>query len=170
MRFLFALILAAALSGCGFHLRGSGSAQLPYKSMYISLPETAEVNIWLQRYIRAARSTEITDEAQQAEAVFLQMADLRNKSILSVNAQGTVREYRLQLDYTFRIVNAKGQELVAPNTITLIRDLTYDASNVLAKNQEERVLWRDMTNELVNQIVRRLAIIKPKNPALEEND
>lgn len=170
MRFLFALILAAALSGCGFHLRGSGSAQLPYKSMYISLPETAEVNIWLQRYIRAARTTEITDDAKQAEAVFVQISDTRNKSILSVNAQGTVREYRLQLDYTFRIVNTKGQELVAPNTITLIRDLTYDASNVLAKNQEERVLWRDMTNELVNQIVRRLAIIKPKNPALEEND
>lgn len=170
MRFLFALILAAALSGCGFHLRGAGSAQLPYKSMYIALPETAEVNIWLQRYIRAARNTEITNEAKQAEAVFVQVSDTRTKSILSVNAQGSIREFRLQLDYTFRIIDAKGREVVAPNTINLVRDLTYDASNILAKNQEERVLWRDMTNELVNQIMRRLAIIKPKNPDLEEND
>lgn len=45
LRPLLALILAAALAGCGFHLRGAGSSNLPYQTMYISLPETADVNI-----------------------------------------------------------------------------------------------------------------------------
>lgn len=169
-RFLLAVILAAVLAGCGFHLRGTASGTLPYKTMYIALPETAEVNVWLQRYIRSTGSTEIVAEASSAEAIFQQLGDSHQKSILSVNAQGRVREYRLQTTYTFRVVNQKGQVLVPANEVSLTRDITYDDSNVLAKDLEEKLLWRDMTNDLVNQIMRRLSIVKPKNPDLEEDD
>ena len=170
LRPLLALIIAAALAGCGFHLRGAGSSKLPYQTMYIALPETAEVNVWLQRYIRASGSTQIVDEAAAADAIFQQLTNNRQKSILSVNTLGRVREYRLQLSYTFRVVNRQGQVLVAPNEVTLTRDVTYDDSNILAKNQEEDLLWRDMTNDLVNQIMRRLSIIKPKNPDQEDSE
>ncbi len=174
MRVLFrvflALILAAIVAGCGFQLRGTLSSNLPYKTLYIALPETSDVRIWMQRYIRATDQTRIVDSAKDAEAIFVQLQDTRVKTILSVNAQGRVREYRLQLDYKFRIVNSKGQELIGPNEINLSRDITYDDSTVLAKDLEEGLLWRDMNNDLVNQIIRRLSIIKPKNPDLEEDD
>ncbi|UCV18479.1 LPS-assembly lipoprotein LptE [Ferribacterium limneticum] len=170
LRLLLALIISAALTGCGFHLRGVGSGNLPYKTMYIALPDTAEVNIWLQRYIKASGSTEIVEDAKAADAIFQQLGDSRLKTILSVNAQGRVREYRLQLTYTFRIVNQKGQVLVPPNEVALTRDISFDDSNILAKDLEENLLWRDMTNDLVNQIMRRLSIIKPKNPDAAEDD
>lgn len=169
-RGLLALIIAATLAGCGFHLRGVGSGNLPYKTMHIALPDTAEVNIWLQRYIKASGSTTIVEEAKEADAIFQQLSDTRQKTILSVNAQGRVREYRLQLDYRFRVVNKKGQVLVPANEINLSRDITFDDSNVLAKDLEEGLLWRDMNNDLVNQIMRRLSIIKPKNPDVEDDD
>jgi LPS-assembly lipoprotein len=168
-RRLLALLPAAALAGCGFQLRGSGAA-MPYKTLYIALPETADVRIWMERYISASGQTRIVDKAADAEAVFQQLQDSRVKTILSVNAQGRVREYRLQLTYRFRLVDSKGRELVGPNEIALSRDVTYDDSTVLAKDLEEGLLWRDMNNDLVNQIVRRLSIIKPKNPELEEED
>ena len=170
LRLLLALIIAAALSGCGFHLRGAGSGNLPYKAIYIALPDTADVNIWLTRYIKASGSTTIVDDGKAAEAIFQQISDNRLKSILSVNAQGRVSEYRLQLTYTFRIVNQKGQVLVPPNEVAITRDVSYDDSNILAKESEENLLWRDMTGDLVNQIMRRLSIIKPKNPDAEEDD
>ncbi|NTV69961.1 MAG: hypothetical protein HGA71_07435 [Azonexaceae bacterium] len=169
LRLLLALIIAAAIAGCGFHLRGVGSGNLPYKTMYIALPDTADVNIWLQRYIKASGSTEIVEDAKTADAIFQQLSDNRLKTILSVNAQGRVREYRLQLTYTFRVVNQKGQVLVPSNEVALTRDISYDDSNILAKDLEEGLLWRDMTNDLVNQIMRRLSIIKPKNPDAEED-
>ena len=169
-RTFLALMLATVVAGCGFQLRGTSSGNLPYKTMYIALPETADVRIWMQRYIGASGQTKIVDSAKEAEAIFQQMQDSRIKTILSVNAQGRVREYRLQLDYRFRLVNGKGQELVGPNEINLSRDITYDDSTVLAKDLEEGLLWRDMNNDLVNQIIRRLSIIKPKNPDLEEDD
>ena len=168
-RIVFTLFLAAVIAGCGFQLRGSNS-NLPYKTLYIALPETADVRIWLQRYIGATGQTKIVDNAKDAEAVFQQLQDSRIKTILSVNAQGRVTEYRLQLNYRFRLVDAKGRELVAPNEINLSRDISYSDSNILAKDLEEGLLWRDMNNDLVNQIVRRLSLIKPKNPDLEEDD
>ena len=168
-RIVFTLFLAAVIAGCGFQLRGSNS-NLPYKTLYIALPETADVRIWLQRYISATGQTKIVDNATDAEAVFQQLQDGRIKTILSVNAQGRVTEFRLQLNYRFRLVDAKGRELVAPNEINLSRDISYSDSNILAKDLEEGLLWRDMNNDLVNQIVRRLSLIKPKNPDLEEDD
>lgn len=169
-RLLLAVILAAILTGCGFHLRGTQSGNLPYKSLFIALPETAEVRIWLERYINASGNTEIANDAKSSEAIFQQLTDSRNKTILSVNAQGRVREYRLQMSYKFRVVNQKGQILVPSNEISLTRDISFDDSNVLAKDLEEGLLWRDMNNDLVNQIMRRLSIVKPKDPNKEEDD
>jgi LPS-assembly lipoprotein len=169
-RLLLAVICAAVLAGCGFQLRGTKSGNLPYKTMYIALPETADVRVWLERYINAAGSTEIVDDGKRADATFQQLSDSRQKTILSVNAQGRVREYRLQLNYSFRVVNAKGQVLIPPNEVTLSRDITFDDSNVLAKDLEEGLLWRDMNNDLVNQIMRRLSIIKPKNPDVPDEE
>jgi LPS-assembly lipoprotein len=169
-RIVLALLLAAIVAGCGFQLRGSLSGNLPYKSLYIALPETADVRIWLQRYISASGQTKIVDSPKDAEAIFQQVRDSRIKTILSINSQGRVTEYRLQLDYAFRVVNNKGQVLVGVNEINLSRDISYSDSNVLAKDLEEGLLWRDMNNDLVNQIVRRLSLIKPKNPDIEEDD
>ncbi len=170
MRFLFALILAAAVAGCGFQLRGAASAQLPYKTMFIALPETADVNVWLQRHIKATGSTEIVDELKAAEAVFQQLGDQRQKSILSINSLGRVREYRLTLTYTFRVITPEGKVLVPPNEITLVRDVTHDDSKVLAKDIEENLLWRDMHTDLVGQIMRRLSVVKPLDPNREDAD
>ena len=46
--------LAGSVTACGFHLRGSGgSYTLPFKSMYVGLPESSPLAIDLKRNIRA---------------------------------------------------------------------------------------------------------------------
>lgn len=170
LRSLLLLLLAFTLAGCGFQLRGAQSGGLPYKSLYIALPETAEVRIWLERYINASGGTTIANDSRSADATFQQLDDTRQKSIVSVSSKGRAREYRLQLTYRFRLVNSKGQEIIPANEINLSRDITYDDSNVLAKEQEENLLWRDMNNDLVNQVMRRLSVIKPLNPDEPEDD
>lgn len=164
-----ALLMAAVAAGCGFQLRGSAGTQLPYKSFHIALPAEAEQSVWLTRYIESAGGTTLTAKPEEAEAILQQLYDNRQKTILSVNAQGQVREYRLQVTYGFRIVDAKGRTLVPPNEITVIRDMTYNASAVLAKEQEEMLLWRDINFDVAAQVMRRLAIVKPTSPDLQEN-
>jgi len=165
MRRLLALVLIGTLlAGCGFKLRGSFSGQLPYRSLHIALPENSPLGIALQRQIEAMPATRLVATPAEAEAVFQEVSNRREKSILSLNKSGQVREYRLQTFYSFRIVDRQGREIVPVNEINLMRDITFNDSTILAKDQEETTLWRDINTDLVSQILRRLSIVKPKSP------
>ncbi|MGK5017081.1 LPS assembly lipoprotein LptE [Janthinobacterium sp. 61] len=169
-RAVLALGLTVLLSACGFHLRGSnGSFMLPFATMYIGLPETSPLAIGLKRYIRAIGSTEVVDTKDGADAVLEVLTDPernRTKTILSLNKNGRVQEYQLGYSINFRVVDKAGNQLLAPTTISLVRPITFDESQVLAKETEEAALYRDMRNDLVQQIMRRLAAIKPVLPAM----
>ncbi|MCC7597494.1 hypothetical protein IGS61_08350 [Janthinobacterium sp. FW305-129] len=169
-RAMLALGLTVLLSACGFHLRGSnGSFMLPFATMYIGLPETSPLAIGLKRYIRAIGSTEVVNTKDGADAVLEVLSDPernRTKTILSLNKNGRVQEYQLGYSINFRVVDKAGNQLLAPTTINLVRPITFDESQVLAKETEEAALYRDMRNDLVQQIMRRLAAIKPVLPAM----
>lgn len=169
-RAVLALGLTVLLSACGFHLRGSnGSFMLPFATMYIGLPETSPLAIGLKRYIRAIGSTEVVSTKDGADAVLEVLNDPernRTKTILSLNKNGRVQEYQLGYSINFRVLDKEGNQLLAPTTISLVRPITFDESQVLAKETEEAALYRDMRNDLVQQIMRRLAAIKPVLPAM----
>lgn len=155
-------LLLTVLAGCGFQLRGSYT--LPYESLYIAGPEYSVVLASLKRAIRATGGTRLTETAAEAQAVFRPTAEAKEPIILSLSGSGRVREKRLRYRYGYRIVDAKGRDLVLPGVIELTRDLSYADSDVLAKTQEEDLLWRDMENDLVQQLMRRLAASKPQPP------
>ena len=158
-------VLALLLSACGFQLRGSYS--LPYESIYVGVPDVSVIGAGLKRQIRAS-GTRLADSAQDAQATFLQTAEAKEPIILSLSGAGRVREKRLRYRYGYRVVDDKGRDLIAPGVIELNRDISYADSDVLAKTQEEDLLWRDMESDLVQQLMRRLAATKPKPPAVEE--
>jgi LPS-assembly lipoprotein len=85
----------------------------------------------------------------------------RQKVILSLTATGRVREFQLRYIVGFRVVGNKGQDYVPQSTIELTRDVTFNDAEVLAKESEEQLLYRDMQNDMVQQIMRRLAAAKP---------
>ncbi len=169
MRLVFnslVLTLALLVTACGFQLRGSYT--LPYESLYLAVPDYSLIGAGLKRAIRASGSTRLADSRADAEATFLPTAEAREPVILSLSSAGRVREKRLRYRYGYRVIDDKGRDLVLPNTIELTRDLTYDDSNVLSKEQEEVLLWQDMEKDLVQQLMRRLAAVKPRPPALAE--
>ena len=157
-----ALVTAAVLSGCGFQLRGSGGEyNMPFKSIYLAFPETSALGTELRRNLRGGDKVVVVDDPAKAEARFEVLSENRGKSILSLNSQGRVREYLLTYTLTFRVVNAAGAELLGPTELNLKRPLTFNETQVLAKESEEALLYRDMQADLVQQILRRLAAVKP---------
>ena len=156
------ICLALLLSACGFHLRGAYT--LPYESLYIDLPDNSVLGAGLKRQIRASGGTRMPELKEEAQAIFLQITELRERQILSLSTSGRVREVRLRFRFAFRVVDPKGRDLVPTTGIELTRDLTYDDSAILAKDQEEQLLWRDMESDLVQQVLRRLSTIKPLKP------
>ena len=173
LRCLRALLLAAALAGglsaCGFHLRGSsGSYTLPFNALYVGLPESSPLAIDLKRNIRANGHTTVAARAADADGVIEVITDpekTRTKSILSLNSNGRVREYLLSYNILFRVTDKAGNELLAPTQITLGRPIEFNETQLLAKEQEEALLYKDMQTDLVQQMMRRMAAIKPGTPA-----
>ena len=149
------------LSACGFHLRGAnGEANLPFKTMLLGFPENSALGAELRRNISANGTTVVTDP-KLAEALLDVLGETREKVVLSLNSQGRIREYTLFYKFRFKVRGPKGQVLLAPTEIILKRDISFNESAALAKEVEEGLLYRDMQSDLVQQILRRLVVLKP---------
>jgi LPS-assembly lipoprotein len=156
------VLTVAALSACGFQLRGaSGQYNMPFRSIYLAFPDSSPLGTELKRNLRAGDTVVIAPDPAQAEAQFDVLSENRGKSILSLNSQGRVREYLLTYTLVFRVRGSNGTELLGPTEISLKRNIAFNEAQVLAKESEEALLYRDMQADLVQQIMRRLAAIKP---------
>lgn len=161
-KLVLALALLAGLSACGFQLRGSdGQYNMPFKTIYLAFPDNSSLGTELRRNLRGSDKVIVVADPSQAEAQFQVLSENRNKAILSLNSQGRVREYMLTYTLVFRVRDAKGMEVLGATEIVLKRPLTFNESQVLAKESEEALLYRDMQRDLVQQILRRLAAVKP---------
>ena len=155
MRALAALILILAVSGCGFQLRGQ--ATLPFDTLFVQVAESSPFGNELKRAIRGGSQTRLTDKADAAEAVLAILGEVREKQILSLGGGGRVREFQLRYRVTFRLIDAKGtREFIGPSEILLKRDFSFNDTQVLAKETEEQLLYRDMQSDAVQQLMRRL--------------
>jgi LPS-assembly lipoprotein len=158
-RVLLAAALLLALAACGFQLRGS--ARLPFDTIY--LPNaTSGIALDLKRIIQAGTGTRVLDAPKDAQAVLEFTEEVRTKEILSLTGAGRVREFRLHYRVRYRVHDGKGRQFVAPTTLAQVRDITFSDSVVLAKESEEQLLYRDMQNDMVQQIMRQLAAAQLK--------
>ena len=144
----------ALLSGCGFHLRGPQA--LDFATVHINVPEQSEFGAQLRRLIATTGTTRVEEDAARAEARLQILANDRGREILSLTGAGNVREYQLVQSLRFQLLDRAGKVLIPPTSLSARREYTFDDSQVLGKEQEEALLYRDMQNDLVQQLMRRL--------------
>ncbi len=155
-------ILAAFVvwaAGCGFHLRGT--ADLPFSTVFVP-GATGGIALDLARNIQAGTNAKVVGDPQAAEAILQFTGEARDKEILSLTGTGRVREFRLRYRVGFRVHDGKGHDFVPQNTLELTRDVSFNDAEVLAKESEEQLLFRDMQGDMVQQIMRRLAAAKTR--------
>ena len=161
---LAALLSSLLLAGCGFQLRGT--AALPFDTLYMPPTTSPGVALDLKRNIQSGTRTTVIDDPKRAEALLEFTQEVREKHILSISATGRVREFQLRYRVGFRVHDGKGGDFIPPSTLQLTRDVTFNDSDVLAKETEELQMYRDMQFDMVQQILRRLsAAQRPKPPA-----
>ena len=154
IRPLIIVALTAVILGCGFHLRGS--ATVPFHTVYIPNAKGG-IALELKRNIEAGTNAKVVDDPKAADAVLELTGESREKIILSLTGTGRVREFRLRYRVSYRVHDGKGGEYVPPSVVQLSRDVTYNDAEILAKEAEEQLLFRDMQSDMVQQVMRRLA-------------
>lgn len=161
MQSFASLGVAAGLSGCGFELRRP--PDFAFQTLFCTLPENHPVWSKLKRGLEATGRVEIITDVRQverAQVIFEQTGEGREKRIVGRTASGAVREFQLRLRYRFRLRSYTGTELIPDSEIVLTRDINFNETGALSKESEEALLYRDMENDLVQQIQRRLAAVR----------
>ncbi len=148
-------LAALALGGCGFRLRGP--QQLDFATLHIGVSELSDFGARLRRMVATSGTTTVVEDAAQADARLQILGIDRGREIISLTGAGNVREYQLTERIRFQLLDKSGKSLIPPTTIAAAREYTFDDSQVLGKEQEEALLYRDMQNDLVQQLMRRLA-------------
>jgi LPS-assembly lipoprotein len=151
------LVLSGALllTGCGFRMRGSTSLPPGLERIHVATrdelsPFAVELFHGLERAGgRRAQS------AGEADAVVRVRTDRAGRRVLSVSARNTPQEFAIFYEVEFSI-ERDGQEVVPPQRLELTRNISFDESQLLAKDREEEILRDAMARDLADQVLRRL--------------
>lgn len=158
LRLVTAVFLCATLAHCGFHIRGDTS--LPFKNLAVAGAEGSSLVVDLKRTLRGNAKVTIVDKVDQAEAVLFILTNQSDKSILTLSGGGRVREFQLTQKVIFRVADNNGNEWLPVSEINVRRDFSFNDSQALAKEGEERLLLADMQADAIQQMLRRLSTAK----------
>jgi LPS-assembly lipoprotein len=160
LRRRFALAgFAMAIGGCGFELRRP--PELRFRSIYLrGFGTHSPLAQELRRTIAASTTTRVVDSPTEAEVVLDALADTREKGVVASTAAGQVREVQLRVRFRFQLRTPADKMLIAPDELILRRDMSYNETAALAKEQEEQFLYRAMQSDIVAQVLRRLAAVQ----------
>mgnify|MGYP002655188601 CR=1 FL=1 len=158
--------VAAGLSACGFQLRTVGD--YPFKTLYANFAITSPLGVELRRNLLGTGRIEVWSDPSQmlkADAILDILGEERQQVVVGINALGQVRELQLRLRVRFRLRTPDGVTWIDAVELAQQRDLSFTETAALSKEIEQAMMYRDMQTDIVQQIMRRLAMVKPPNKA-----
>lgn len=150
-------LLACALPGCGFQLRGN--YRMPFRTLWAAFPAGSGVEPEFNAAMRFVEGTQLVKPPAKHEARLDVLQELREKEITAFSSTGRPREYEIRLRFRFRVLDEQSDEWIPPSEILLRRTITATDATLVAKGQEEAFLYRDMTADLVQQLMWRLSAL-----------
>ncbi len=160
--FGFTLLLAVSvltLEGCGFRMRGSVDVPINMPTTFVQGADKYRgITPTIKRILRSS-GVQLTENPKQAELIIKIYGEKQTRRVLSVGASNAkVREYELNYQVDFGL-DRGGKTLVDKQTISLVRDFTFDETAVIAKQNEENMLYKDMQSNAIRQLLQRVQII-----------
>ena len=136
---------------CGFQLRGSIEAD--FETIYVYGGSEGLNKHLIKRFKQSGIKIATKDPEKTLEV----LNDRLDKRILSLNSSGSVKEFELiyQVTYRFKSLNDVWSNEIKKE---VIRDYTYDDNDRVAKELEEKNLVQGMRDEIVRSIVSQISV------------
>lgn len=150
-----------ALGGCGFELRRA--ATVSFDTMFVTSTLPSPVLNALRRELESSGIQVIAGapSGPQAKAVVMSvLADQRERAVVGQTTSGQVRELELRHRFRFNLATTSGKWLIRDQELALQRTISFSETDVLSKSAEEQLMYTDLLNDVVKQVMRRLAAVK----------
>jgi len=158
-RTLAAFGAVLALAACGFRLAGSDPLPGVLARPYLSLKDPyTDFSREFEHQLKSAGASLQALRANSTASIEV-TKDLVEQRTLSVTAENIPTEYELTYTVTFAVRGADKQ-LLAPQTISLSKDYSFEENVLLAKEHEADILRQQMARDLVSIAMRRLTSLK----------
>ncbi|SFR52253.1 LPS-assembly lipoprotein [Marinobacter daqiaonensis] len=153
-RNLSLIVLAVALGGCGFQLRGSSPVPEALQPLWVDCHDS--VPFPLCQAVRAQVGA--VAESRQDASYALSLGDFRQRQRTSaITLQGEAAEYDLRQTVTIVLLTRDGNPLLEETEVGASQAYRFDETSVLAKRRERQEIERQLYDNLARQISFRLS-------------
>ncbi len=152
------------LGGCGFHLRGLQSAELPARlsALRVTMGGGAAyppLLVEMRDALRTETGTRLVNNPAARVPTLTLWGENIGSEVAAIDVTGRATEYILDYEVSFSLANAAGRQIIPARTIKIQRQYSFNKLNVLATERETGFLQNDMRRDAVQQIIRQLVAV-----------
>lgn len=165
IRLLVPIVLALALSACGFQLRDALALPPdlgPVK--VVSVDQRSPLAESLAQALTRAGAVPASSTTEPATVLDLQ-AERWGDTPISVDSFGRAQEFSLRYAVVFELRTANGTRLVPQQTIELSRDYISVPTDSVGTEGEREILVRELRREMVASVLRRIDAVTRRGGA-----
>mgnify|MGYP000140750892 CR=1 FL=1 len=153
-------VLLLTLASCGFQLRGSATLPDSLKTMYVQgINLQQDLGLDLKRGL-TRNDVHVLESYQEGSAVLTILENKVERRVLSVGSNAKVSEYSLHGTVSFKVIDGDGRVMSDIQKVEAQRDYRFNQEQVLASDQEEVLLRKELNQQLVQSVLRQLSVLK----------
>lgn len=159
------VLLAFALSGCGFHLRNAltlpedlGPVRVVSSDPYSPLGQS------LSQALSRVGAKPADEDATEDVATLEVLSERWGNTAVSIDELGRAQEFSLRYAVVFVLRKADGTEVVPQQAVEISRDYIAPPADSIGTASEREILARELRREMTATVLRRIDSVtrKPK--------
>lgn len=146
-------VLALLLTACGYHLRGAYQIPKEMKNVYLQ-GESADLHQYFSRTLQSS-SGQLVSSPEKAGIIVRFFNEKMQRRVLSLSARGRANDFELDYRLEYELVNKNNAVLLPRQPLEVRREYFNDQQEIIAKDNEEKVIRDEMYQQAVRTIINR---------------
>ena len=165
------LVLAAATSACGFHLRNAISIPPELNPVRVIAPDPySPLAETLADAMTGAGAEAATDPTQPATTLQI-FTERWGDTPISIDELGRAQEFSLRYAVIFALIDAQGNVVVPRQAVELSRDYVAPPADSVGATSERELLAKELRRDMSTAILRRVgAALNVTHPERRGNE
>lgn len=151
IKLTFITLTVLLISACGYHMRGAYDLPAQMKNVFIQ----GGSPIFRDQFNNVLKSSsgQLVDSPEKADMIVRIKKDEIVRRVLSLSERGRSNDIELAGHVEYELVDTKSGVLVANQPVDFRREYYNDQQDVMAKDNEETVIRKEMYQQLVRTII-----------------